>query len=252
MLPVTHRLLRAGWLAAAILALPRPAAAQQPQGRAATARLMGTVIDSGRRAIDRAEVFWTYRGREVAIRTDSAGSFNFGYVPPGSYRVSVRRLGYQPRVLSIGAVEGEGPMPAIVLDAMPRTFEEIRVVARVNESGGKLREFYERRAQKNHPGYFFDEAQIGRYGQWLLSEYLRAVPGVTLTPSRRLGNVVRFRSCQPMIWLDGVRTPNAELDELIGANDVAAMEVYVSPAAAPAQFRDLDRPCGSIVLWTRT
>jgi hypothetical protein len=62
---------------------------------------------------------------------------------------------------------------------------------------------------------------------------------------------VRFRGCQPLVWVDAVRNVGDELDAAIALGDVEAMEVYVAPGMVPAQFRDMRQPCGAVVVWTR-
>ncbi len=84
-----------------------------------------------------------------------------------------------------------------------------------------------------------------------MSQVVRTIPGVTLIPSR-FGSVVRLRGCKPLLWLDGVRLPGAELDELIHPSEVAALEVYPSWAGIPAQYFDRSATCGTILLWTRS
>ena len=64
------------------------------------------------------------------------------------------------------------------------------------------------------------------------------MPGVLVQPSRRVGNVVRVRNCRPTVWIDGVRVPDAELDEVTSLEDVAAVEIYKSLAGLPQQFID--------------
>ncbi|MHB0948402.1 MAG: hypothetical protein ACYC4J_05000, partial [Gemmatimonadaceae bacterium] len=108
-----------------------------------------------------------------------------------------------------------------------------------------------RRGRPNRLGYFFEEREFGKFEYLFVSDYLRTVPGVTLRRSERIGNLVRFRGCQPMVWLDGMRMDHAEADDLVLARDVAAMEVYVSPAGTPGQFRDISKPCGAIVIWKK-
>jgi hypothetical protein len=242
------RRLQVGLLGAALFSfMPRPVLAQAVP----TGRLAGTVVDDQHHAIHRAEVAWVRAQGDVVILTDTAGHFSFGTVPSGSYRVAVRRLGYQPRTVTLtlsarGAVGHE-----VILEAMPVGLEAIRVVARVGESQGKLAEFYERRSRPNRLGYFLDEEQFGDFDYLLISDYLRTLPGVAVRPSKGSGNIVRFRGCQPMIWLDGLRMDDAEADELVLAREVAAIEVYVSPAGSPGRYRDLTKHCGSIVIWRK-
>ncbi len=234
----------AGGLAVAISA---GSAAAQPS----PVQLTAVVVDVSHHGVGSAEVFWLRDRDELWVRTDSAGVFSFGPVAAGQYKVLVRRLGYQPRTATIAAVEHGAARPELMLESMPVGFEAIHVVARVNDSQGKLAEFYERRGRPNRLGYFFEEQEFGKFEYLFVSDYLRTVPGVTLRRAERIGNVIRFRGCQPMVWLDGLRMDNAEADDLVLARDVAAMEVYVSPAGTPGQFRDISKPCGAIVIWKK-
>jgi hypothetical protein len=114
----------------------------------------------------------------------------------------------------------------------------------------KLRGFYERRAGKR--GHFVDRAALDASTGKRLSEVIRDLPGVRLVPSPNSSvSAVRFRNCQPLVWVDAVRNVGDELDAAIAIGDVAAMEVYVSPASVPAQFRDMRQPCGAVIVWTR-
>jgi hypothetical protein len=55
-----------------------------------------------------------------------------------------------------------------------------------------------------------------------------------------------------MVWVDGMRAPGAELDDVARPMDVAGLEVYPSSAGLPPQYQDRNnRMCGAIVVWTR-
>jgi hypothetical protein len=92
------------------------------------------------------------------------------------------------------------------------------------------------------------------------SEALRTVSGVMLRPAK-FGNLVRLRGCGvrgqsferggPLVWLDGVRLPGAEIDEVTQGPDIAGIEVYNSFAGVPAQFFDRTAVCGTILVWTK-
>jgi hypothetical protein len=43
----------------------------------------------------------------------------------------------------------------------------------------------------------------------------------------------------------------AALDDLVPASDVAAVEVYRSPAEVPPEFNGPNAGCGVVVIWTR-
>ena len=114
----------------------------------------------------------------------------------------------------------------------------------------KLRGFYERRTAKR--GHFIDRQQLDASTGKRLSEVIRDLPGVRLMPSSNSSvTAVRFRGCQPLVWVDAVRNVGDELDAAIALGDVAAMEVYIAPGTVPAQFRDMRQPCGAVIVWTR-
>ncbi len=114
----------------------------------------------------------------------------------------------------------------------------------------KLRGFYERRAAKR--GHFIDRQQLDASTGKRLSEVIRDLPGVRLLPSSNSSvTAVRFRGCQPLVWVDAVRNVGDELDAAIALGDVEAMEVYIAPGTVPAQFRDMRQPCGAVIVWTR-
>ena len=85
----------------------------------------------------------------------------------------------------------------------------------------------------------------------MLSELMRRVPGARLLPAR-FGSLVRIRGCRPTLWIDGIRVSDAELDEAVNINDVAAVEVYNSFAGIPAQYVDRTNDCGAVVVWVKT
>jgi hypothetical protein len=185
-----------------------------------------------------------------AVRTDSAGRFQFSDLPRGKTSLVARRLGYEPRVYTVQIREGatRAFLP-VVLDPMPTELEKVIVMARVAASRGRLKEFYERKARSGM-GTFIEREDIERrHPQWM-SDMLRMVPGVRVVPNRGMGNAIRMRGCVPTVWLDGTPVRGAQLDEIVWPNDVAAVEVYRSSAGMPPQFASLNS-CGAIVVWTR-
>jgi outer membrane receptor for monomeric catechols len=94
-----------------------------------------------------------------------------------------------------------------------------------------------------------------------LSDVLRKVPGVVVRPGSRMGNVVRLRNCAssvsegrgaPLVWVDGVRIPNTEVDDAARVADVAGIEIYPSLAGVPATYFDRSASCGTILIWTKS
>jgi hypothetical protein len=118
---------------------------------------------------------------------------------------------------------------------------------------GLLKGFMDRR-QSNALGHYFTREEILARQPQFLSELLRTVPGVTIAQSRVGGFRIRMRGCRyaPLVWVDGSRLPGLELDEIARTDDVAALEVYTTPAGVPAQYLDRSNVgCGTILVWTR-
>jgi hypothetical protein len=213
--------------------------------------LAGVVTDTSRNPIPRVEVGLVER-REIVrtVRTSDDGRFELVDIPPGKTTIVVRRIGFQPRTYTVQIREGaRRAFLPVVLDPMPAELEKVIVMARVAESGGRLKEFYERRT-RNAWGSFIEREQIERRNPIWMSDMLRMMPGVRVFPARHGHQAVRLRGCAPTVWLDGMPIRGAELDELVTPSDVAGIEVYRSSAGMPPQFMDISG-CGAIVVWTR-
>lgn len=189
--------------------------------------------------------------RHVA-RTDTGGRFAFERIEERAFSVRVRRLGFQPRVLSARAQPPTVAPRALefALLPMPTELAEVLVIGRMNETNGRLREFYQHRAQSRF-GHFFDRDEIEAKRPRHASDLMRFVPGARLLPGR-IGSQVRLRGCRPLLWVDGIRVPGAELDEVVNMHDVEAMEVYNSFAGIPAQYVDRNTNCGAVVVWMKS
>jgi len=90
-----------------------------------------------------------------------------------------------------------------------------------------------------------------------LGVLLRPNPEGTLVPAFGAGRAGTTFSgigwCNPMYFLDGLplMENGEDINVLVHPNDVAAVEVYPSPAVTPARFRDSRARCGTILIWTR-
>lgn len=67
-------------------------------------------------------------GREAA--TDGAGAFRIGFLPPGDYRFSVRRIGYRPSVIErVTVAAGSVTHLTVVLEAAAQGLDSMVVAA---------------------------------------------------------------------------------------------------------------------------
>jgi hypothetical protein len=207
----------------------------------------GTVTDKSGIPIPSAEVIAARQGRDARqVRTGEDGRFEFPALEAGATSITARRLGYKSVTLDVyvGA-----PIPSVefVLDLLAGDVAPVIVTS----SGGRLSEFYGHKAATGF-GRFFEQADIEKRRGGHVSELFRSVPGVTIIAMNGIGNAVRVRGCQPTLWVDGIRVPGTEVDEVANPTDIAAIEVYTSTAGIPAEYRDRDtRACGVIVLWSK-
>jgi hypothetical protein len=245
------RWLVAGAVCGALAAAPQIAAAQSVSAQnAARYTVAGVVAGTDGAAVPDAEITIASVGADsIKLRSDSAGKFRASGLTTAAIRVRVRRLGYQPKSLDLMLREGSPPI-VITLEPNPAELGTVKVREIAAEPDARLREFYARRAS-NSFGKYFEGSEIEKRRPQFISEMFRQVPGVTISASGRVGNTLRIRGCSPLIWVDGVRIPNAQIDEVVTPSDVAAVEIYNSFAGIPAQYFDRTATCGTILVWSR-
>lgn len=234
--------------------IPQSARAQNPgspnTSAARTYTFTGIVTDPSREPIINAElVVLTPGSTGRSATTDSRGYFNLGEFTPGLLSFRVRRLGYEARVMDvqIGA-GGKNTSIEIPLTIVPAELAKVFV----SGAAGRLNGFFERREQRAAFARFLDQEEIRKKGPLQASDLFRNVPGVSVKTNPSGGNAIRIRNCQPMVLIDGQRSPGAELDEVISPGDIAAIEFYPSSAGVPAQYLERgNRLCGLILVWTK-
>ena len=233
--------------------LPLSSLPAQPRSEAAAERgaIVGRVVDEQKQPLRGAEVSVVHGDSVIRYaKSDEEGAFELAPLEAGMHAIVVRHLGFKVRHLDVD-VAASGPRTRLdlVLVAVPAELAEVRVEASIDESKGKLREFYEHRARAQF-GYFFGPEDLDRDKLRNTSDIVRRVPGAKLLPAR-FGHRVQFRGCSPLIVIDGQRAVGAELDEISDPDDIAAIEIYPSMAGLPAQYVGYESRCGVIVVWTR-
>jgi hypothetical protein len=210
----------------------------------------GVVTDDSKEPIASVELVLARQGENRRIfRTENDGRFSFDGVPPGPVSLTARRLGYRARTLLL-EVTGATPLNplSLILQIVPGEVAPVFVEG----TDSRLDAFYMHKRQSNF-GRFIERTEIERQGPVFVSELFRTIPGATVKASGRVGNIVRLRGCQPMIWVDGMRVPNAELDDVANPMDVGGIEVYNSWSTLPGEYMDrAGAGCGAIVVWTKS
>jgi hypothetical protein len=184
--------------------------------------------------------------------TDGAGAFRFERLPPGSYDLAVRRLGYAA-VLDSVAIEFGTRVDLTVRvapEAVPLDPIRVEVRSLVLERTG----FYGR--QDRRAGTFITRDDIERRMPTVSSDLLRRVPGLRLVRGRTGDPIAVGRgNCPYRFIIDGVRV-NAgfSIDEM-PPHWFEGIEVYNGPAGTPIEFSagpgEPNATCGVIVVWTR-
>jgi hypothetical protein len=219
-------------------------------GSGAPVTLSGVVTDDGNVPIASAELMLARKGESNRLlRTGNDGRFAFDGVTAGPVFLTARRLGYRARTLQLKIDAGTAMTTlALVLETVAGDVAPVVVEG----SDSRLDVFYAHKRQSSF-GRFIERTEIERRGPVYLSELFRTIPGATVKVSGRAGNVVRLRGCQPLIWLDGIQVPNAELDDVTNPMDVGGIEVYTSWSALPGEYMDREGAgCGAIVVWTKS
>lgn len=262
--PTRRRLLPP--LAGIVLPVLVSVASMASAGHAQTA-VFGYVIDaSSERPI--AEVLVVLKdaaGRELARqRTDRVGRYGFEELGTNRVRLEATRRGYHAAEshtieLDVGARQRVD----FHLDVDPIDLPAVDVTADGGAgSGSGLAGFERRRA--NGGGWFLTRDEIELRAPARVTDLLRMAPGVELVPAAGGGPTVRMRrsnSCPALVYIDGLLvnrpapggSPIAPvaIDELIGPESIAGIEVYQGLSRVPMEYLTTDAPCGVVGIWTR-
>ncbi len=231
-------------LLAGILFFPLFPAGLGGQERAAT--LTGQVVSAADRTpLPYAQVRLVDEERLVVA--DDAGRFLFTEVAPGPLLLVVTFLGTTSNPTELTLASGQLHQVRIAMDV---ALDPITADIPRSEAPSKLRGFYER--MDSEQGYFITRTEIEERDPSRMTDMLRRIPGVDVGSARvgRIGvSMGRGRSCAIQYFLDGIRTPFFDIDDL-SPGDVAGVEVYPGVARVPIQFKHR-ATCGVIVIWTR-
>lgn len=217
-----------------------------------TGRLRGRVRAPNGRGVEGA-VVRVRDGASEAV-TDASGAYFLPTVPTGSYLVESVAIGFQPWRAAVDIAADSITAYDIALEVAAPSLDTMRVFA-ARENRRWVQEFANRR--KLGMGRFIDEEALIRQDPLTVGDALRMLPGIQLRPGG-FAQVVLMRSydadvptCTPNFYVDGIyrSTLGGPIDNSVSARDLLSIEVYRSPALAPAQFRAVTK-CGVIVLWT--
>jgi TonB-dependent Receptor Plug Domain len=223
-------------------------------------RILGHVIsEENQRPLGAAEV--TLRrpdGRLLErVETGDDGAFEFTVTKVSAVQIQAKRLGYKGNTTPLLHFDEHRFIEVevrLATDAILLAPLEVVVWSGVERS--PLLDNYRRRLSMKL-GTFITRQDIEKAHPVYVSDLLRTVPGVQLLGSglggRPLVQIGRgvAKGCQTQIFLDGVRMPDARLDDLVDPGSVEGIEIYKGLSSIPPEFLTPDAPCGVVAVWTR-
>lgn len=244
---------RAALVSTLILTIANSSTAAQAAGAPPGAgAISGLVKDSLGNILGNVEVTAMKTGKTV--RTDTAGKFVLAGLPHGLLDISFRRLAYQPVVLSIDVPEEDTTNVEVTLGVVAQKLTGV-VVQEHAEHLRALRDFESRR--KQGIGHFITRAQIEKRDPGLLSDMVRSIPGVLVSPTPSGRAVMHFArtgrmNCPVQFYVDGVQVDGFNIDDM-PPGDVEGMELYAGPGGLPPEYNRVysTSNCGTVLIWTR-
>jgi hypothetical protein len=239
-------------LIAAICCFPAAVCAAQGVGSVRLAyTLLGLVVDSAGAAVPQAQIELFHSGLVVRrLRSDTGGHFLARDLQDRALDLRVRHLGYAPESVSVSVPATlERADVRVVLSATIAQLSATTVLGERDPNDVRLRSFYDRLANNKY-GSYIEPKTIASRQPLFISELLRRVPGIKVQPTQS-GNTVTIRGCTPVVWVDGARMQDAQVDDVVEPQDVAAIEIYRSFSGLPSQYFDRTANCGTIIVWTK-
>lgn len=198
-------------------------------------------------------------GTSAATVSAEDGDFDLGVLPPGSYVLRARRIGYHEYVASVEVSESMPALLRLRLAAVPVELAGIQTIA-TRTAFERATGFGERR--RRGAGVFFDRQDIEERRPQNLTDLLRTVSGfrvdTRLTPWGYQSTATLDRAapsgigCPVDFYVNGHEyTPTSMgIDNDVPAAQIEAVEIY-KPSQIPPQFFGRRSRCGAVVIWTR-
>jgi hypothetical protein len=214
-----------------------------------------------------------------ATQTNYMGEFRLSPIPPGTYLVTIRTVGYEPFSDSITFAAGQTINREFVLKPIATQLEAVQTQASaVKKYRSPALNAFEERRTSGHGGYFITDSVFRAAENGRLPDVLGRIPGLQKVPDRAATYMASSRSasdggpvfmskksqgvtyCFVTVYVDGIMrwqgppsasNPPLDMNTAINIVDLAGAEFYAGGAAIPVQFNATSTSCGVLLLWTR-
>jgi hypothetical protein len=188
------------------------------------------------------------------VQADDFGNFRLPAPGPGTYRVSVSRIGFSPISVQVQLRDREAVEVELRMSEEAIPLDPIVVVGRRQIREGTLDEFYDRMARNRQRGvgHFLTKEQIENRISMTLPMLLQTLPGVWLSSgggSIKLLNTGNSDGvfCTPEYILDGL--PMLGGYRAIQVLDLEGVEVYRGYSEVIHGY--FPNSCGLVFLWRK-
>ena len=202
---------------------------------------------------------------EVAVRN---GDFSIAGVPPGTWSLEARAIGFEPAVALADASDRATNVTTLMLGERTQTLDAITIRGRRGGDAKILGAIASRRSTSL--GTVFLPGNVYLESSYDPADALRAATGFRyVSPEVLLSSGCGFRyppaEAPPIetgparararrlaVYLDGARVAGglAELRTAVTMRDILAMEAYQDIASAPMEWRTNDA-CSVLAIWTK-
>jgi hypothetical protein len=206
--------------------------------------------------------------------SDDSGRAVFKMTPPDSIRLQVRRMGFNPYIGWAKPIAGTSEFLADLIP-LPRALNAVTVEGR-RDTPLARRGFYDRmeRAERSAvAARFITPEELDMRNPLRVTQMLSGDRYVRVQPSANQKQILmssRNPNCAMSILIDGARVTGTleeaigfgnrpqmamlqSIDEVIGIQSVAAIEIYASSMQAPIELQRAvgnSQSCGIVALWT--
>jgi hypothetical protein len=220
------------------------------QGATPAAVLAGRVLDPNDRPIADADV--SLEGF-VSTATDTDGHFAFVGLSSETFLVRVRRLGYVETTRVVVFSADSSQHIVIRLTARAPVLARVMILDSLDDDP---RDYARRR--RDGQGFFLTRREIEARGPASRVEHILAtVPGLVVEGGvlkvRRGRISIHGNNCEGGVqyFLDGAMLGPAFTPRVLTPQMLTGVEVYKSAASTPPEYRTMQTPCGTVVIWTR-